>query len=185
MKRLFTMTLLLSLLLLPALCYGQEATTPKAKAIMIAVKISSEVGTKQIALAPKILTIEKKPATITVGNSKTELNDKEVKSDKDTDRGFYTRLEITPQVVENVSPALIKMEIRFSLTHNNYSARQSFQTVVRDGEAFLFESADKSKGQWLKLSISASIAGDKPDKPRSSTGEGEEHSSCRGGDRDE
>lgn len=184
MKRICTVILLFSLLLLPALCYGQEASAPKGKAIMISVKISSEVGTKQIALAPKIVTMEKKPATITVGNSKTELNEKEVKSDKDTDRSFYTRLEITPSVVEHISPPLIKMEIKFSLTHHNYSTQQNFQTVVRDGEAFLYESADKSKDQVLKLSISASIAGDKPDKPRSSSSEGDEINSCRAGDKE-
>jgi hypothetical protein len=168
MKTITAMTIVfLALLATTGISYSQDGGKPKGKAIVISIRLLSEVGGKSVAIAPKVVTLEKKTATITIGNEKTELNAKEVKTEQ-AQKDFSTRIEVTPSLVENVTPPLIKLEIKLSLSHNGYAIQQSFQTVVKEYESFDFESQDKTKGQKLAMKISASLAGSTPEKPHSS-----------------
>lgn len=160
--------ILLSVLSLLILCigssYGEDARKPKGKSVMINVKLESEVDGKLIKMVPRVLTLDKHTATIRIGDSKAELNSKPVKSDKEVkelDKNFLTIIEVTPTIVEDVAKPIIRLDIKFSLNHNSCIIKQNFQTVVRDGEPFLFESVDQTKKQKLSLSISASVPEDK------------------------
>jgi len=171
MKKVMVLLSVLSLLLL---CignsYGEDVKKPKGKSVMINVKLESEVDGKLIKMVPRVLTLDKHTATIRIGDSKAELNNKPVKSDKeikDLDKSFLTIIEVTPTIVEDVAKPIIRLDIKFSLNHNNYMIKQNFQTVVRDGDSFLFESVDQTKKQKLSLSISASVPEEKTDKTRS------------------
>lgn len=164
---------LLSVLSLLLLCigssYGEDVKKPKGKSVMINVKLESEVDGKLIKMVPRVLTLDKHTATIRIGDSKAELNNKPVKSDKeikDLDKTFLTIIEVTPTIVEDVAKPIIRLDIKFSLNHNNYMIKQNFQTVVREGDSFLFESFDQTKKQKLSLSISASVPEEKTDKSK-------------------
>ncbi|MDQ7824912.1 MAG: hypothetical protein RDV48_19085 [Candidatus Eremiobacteraeota bacterium] len=184
MKRKITMLAIAAALLLTGISYAadfpsQDSTgpeimagapqKPQGKAILIEVKIASEVEGHSIVLSPKIITVENKLATIKVGDQKAELNDRPVKTDREakpSQKSFLMVLQVTPQVVENITPPLIKMDIKFSLTHGSFSTEQSFQTVVQNGDSFHYESSDRTKNQKLGLMIKASVAGDKGGAPR-------------------
>lgn len=160
--------ILLSVLSLLILCigssYGEDVKKPKGKSVMINVKLESWVDGKLIKMVPRVLALDKHTATIRIGDSKAELNSKPVKSDreiKELDKNFLTIIEVTPTIVEDAAKPIIRLDIRFSLNHNNCMIKQNFQTVVRGGDPFLFESVDHRKKQKLSLSIGASIPEDK------------------------
>ncbi|GEM_PF-1567770 len=165
---------LLSVLSMLILCmgnsYGEDVKKPKGKSVMINVKLESEVDGHIVKMVPRVLTLDKHTATIRIGDSKAELNSKPVKSDKEIknlDKTFLTIIEMTPTIVDDVAKPIIKLDIKFTLNHNNYMIKQNFQTAVRDGDSFFFESCDQSKKQKLSLTISATVPEEKTDKSKS------------------
>jgi hypothetical protein len=177
MKKLIVVLAVAALLLVSVgSARAEEVKKPRGKSVMMTVKLESEVEGNAVKLVPRVVTLDRHSATIKIGDTKAELDGKPVKFDKDqpgTARPFLVVIEVTPTVVDDVTPPLIKMDIKFSLNHNNFVMKQNFQTVVRDGDSFLFESSDATRKQKLGFSISASIQSDKADKPRSDAGDPE------------
>ena len=166
MKAIIAM-IILAVFLTTGLTWAQETGKADGKAIMISIRLYSEVEGKSFTMAPKVLTREKTQATVTIGNTKDDSGGRDAKNGKDN-QDLFVRIEVTPSVVEGVSPTLIKMDIRLSLSHNGYMLEQSYQTVVREDETFNIESSDRSKNQKLAIKISASIADKLPEKPHGS-----------------
>lgn len=147
----------------------QDSTKPKGKAILIEIKMRSEVGGNSVVMEPKVLTLEKTHAKIKIGNDKSELNDQPVKSDrdaKDSKNQFLLVMDIVPSIVDGMNPPIIKMDIKISLDHNSYGLKQDFQTVVQNGETFHYKTVDKQKSQEFVLSVTASLSGEKGNKAK-------------------
>lgn len=153
------------ILLCATLVYGAEKK-PDGKAILIDVRLSSEVNGNIIKMLPKVLTVEGKAAKITVGNKKAQLNDKDVTSGAGEKEGknFLTILEVTPTFMGSANPEVIKLDMKFYLNHNNCVLNEEFQTVIAGNDPFRWSYTDPVKKQKVELIVNASVSQEKQDK---------------------
>jgi len=151
--------------LLAVLCCRASAEDPKkpaGKAIMIEIRLVSEVEGKRIEIRPRVMTVEGKTAKVTVGNVKTELNGQVVDGGKGSpENPSSAQIEITPSIVEKGAQPAVRMAIKFTLYHNGYTVRQDFQNTDADGAPFTYETKDSSRKQRMELVITPKIQADK------------------------
>ncbi len=132
----------------------------KNNSVLIDLKIDSEIKGKKIVMAPKVLTMSTKKATITIGSGKTTLNDKKVKSDKEMDdasKEFLMKIEVIPEIIPNKNPALIKVDMTFHYSREGSVMTRTFEFTVEDGKDFTFKSADPENKEKVSITINASI----------------------------
>jgi len=147
-------------------CPAEEKKKPEGNGVLIEVKLTSEVDGNIIKMAPKVMTMDGKVAKIFVGDSKAQLNNKDVKSDKTADAGknFATTIELTPKIISGASPELIKLDLKFNLNHNGCEITESFSTVISGKEPFIWEYVDPKRKQKVGLYVNASVSQEKSGK---------------------
>lgn len=158
------------MLLVARISLADEMAMSDGRSILLSISLKSEVDGNIVNMRPKVITLEGKSARIKIGNDKAELNGKPVKTDKDgkeSKNNFLTVIDLVPTIVKGTSPAVIKIDIKFSISHNGYDFSQSLTTsVIDDREPYMFEMKDEKRRQKLDLMISASIAQDRTEKPK-------------------
>lgn len=132
----------------------------KENSVLIDLKIDSEIKGKKVVMAPKVLTMSAKKATITIGSGKTTLNGKKVKSDKEMDdasKEFLMKIEVIPEIIPDKKPALIKVDMTFHYSREGSVITRTFEFTVEDGKDFTFRSADPDNKEKIAITINASI----------------------------
>lgn len=132
----------------------------KTNSVLIDLKIDSEIKGKKIVMAPRVLTLSTKKATITIGSGKTTLNEKKVKSDKEMDeasKNFLMKIEVVPEIIPDKNPALIKVNMTFHYSQEGSVIARTFEFTVEDGKDFTFKSADPDNKESVAITINASI----------------------------
>ena len=132
----------------------------KGNAVLIDLKVDSEIKGKKIVMSPKVVVMSTKKATITIGGSKTTLNGKKVKSDKEMDeasKNFLMKIEVVPEIIPNTNPVLIKVNMTFHYSREGSVLTRTFEFTVEDGKDFTFKSADPENKEKVSITINASI----------------------------
>lgn len=162
MKKAITAIILACMLisLITAAFADEGKKDKKNNSVLIDLKIDSEIKGKKVVMAPKVLTLSTKKATITIGSGKTTLNGKKVKSDKEMDKAseeFLMKIEVVPEIIPDKNPALIKLNMTFYYSRENSVISRTFEFTVEDGKDFTFKSADPDNKESVAITINASI----------------------------
>ena len=161
MKKTILAILAISMILLvitPAFAGNNKPA--KGKSVLIELKLASDIQGKKIVMQPKVLTLDKNKATITIGGGKTTLNDKKVDSDKKMDEAsktFLTKIEVIPEIIPGTDPVNIKLKVKFFMDQKGATLNREFTFTVVDGNSFSFASKDKEQKEEISLKIKASI----------------------------
>jgi RNase P/RNase MRP subunit p29 len=140
--------------------FAAENKDKKSESVMLNIYIVTDINGKSKGIKPRVATMDKRTATITIGDNRATLNKQDVETDKAMKEGtkdFYTKVEMTPEIVQGSSPSRIKLDIKFYLQQGTSVITQNFKVVVIEKEPFTFVSEDPSNKMKTELTITAEI----------------------------